>query len=243
MSINEAKWTVFLSLCASRIASFLLLTFFNCQAGIVSNFFHSFSNAAFASGIFIAWDNGKNLWTKLKWVIELYPLTAMWSSSSFGWDDSRRCLLDSCDSAIHACFAFGILLDSQLCASVSWGEQCLIVPFVHGINSSTGTSNFLLTFLKVSLYSPFWQLDCRLLFFSLLSGFSNLGLHCKPHIFRSVVAWFVVSISPDHKNPVGGFSFNNVSFVNPVQESDKLRFACTFQKSSVRFSCNTSRFA
>ena len=95
----------------------------------------------------------KKLWTKLKWVIELYPLPAMWSSSSFGWDDSTRCLLDSCASTIHACFVFGILLDSQLCASVSWGEQCLIVPFVHGINSSIGTSNFLLTFL-VSSFSP-----------------------------------------------------------------------------------------
>ena len=39
MSINVAKWTFFLSLCVSRITSFLLFTLFNCQAGIVSSFF------------------------------------------------------------------------------------------------------------------------------------------------------------------------------------------------------------
>ena len=39
MSFNVAKWTFFLSLCASRIASFLLLTFSTCHAGIVSSFF------------------------------------------------------------------------------------------------------------------------------------------------------------------------------------------------------------
>ena len=78
--------------------------------------------------------------------------------------------------------------------------------------------------------------------FSLFWAAFPIWVHTASHIFRSVVAWFVVSISPDHKIPVGGFSFNNVSFVNPVQESDKLRFACTFQKSSKRFSCNTSRF-
>ena len=44
----------FLSLCASRVTSFLLSILFNCQAGIVSNFFHSLSTAAFASGICIA---------------------------------------------------------------------------------------------------------------------------------------------------------------------------------------------
>ena len=44
----------FLSHCASRITSFLLVTFSICHAGVVSSFFHSLSTAAFASGIFIA---------------------------------------------------------------------------------------------------------------------------------------------------------------------------------------------
>ena len=33
---------------------------------------------------------------------------------------------------------------------------------------------------------------------------------------------------PDHMYPFGGFSFNDVNFVNLVQESDELRFASTF---------------
>ena len=39
-----------------------------------------------------------------------------------------------------------------------------------------------------------------------------------------------------------GFSFNGVNFVNPVHESDKFQSASTFQWSSMRHSCNTSRF-
>ena len=39
MSINVAKWTFSLSLCASRITSFLHQTFCSCQAGFVSSFF------------------------------------------------------------------------------------------------------------------------------------------------------------------------------------------------------------
>ena len=49
MSINVAKCTLFLSLRASRITSFLLLTFSSCHAGIVSSFFHSLSIAAFCT--------------------------------------------------------------------------------------------------------------------------------------------------------------------------------------------------
>ena len=35
--------------------------------------------------------------------------------------------------------------------------------------------------------------------------------------------------------PSGSFSFSFVNFVKPLQESDKHRFASTFQKSSIRF--------
>ena len=49
MSINLAKWTFFLSLCASRMTSFILFTLDNCHAGSFSSFSHSLSTAAFAS--------------------------------------------------------------------------------------------------------------------------------------------------------------------------------------------------
>ena len=48
------------------------------------------ATASFASGTFIAWGIGINLCTNLQWVNELYPLPAMWSSWSFGRDDSNR---------------------------------------------------------------------------------------------------------------------------------------------------------
>ena len=50
---------------ASSITSFLLLTFVRFHAENFSNFSHSLSTAAFASGIFIAWGIGINLCTKL----------------------------------------------------------------------------------------------------------------------------------------------------------------------------------
>ena len=63
MSVNVAKWTLFVSLCASIITSFLLLTFSNCHAGVLTSVFHSLSTAAFASRIFIACGMGINFWT------------------------------------------------------------------------------------------------------------------------------------------------------------------------------------
>ena len=57
-----------------------------------------------------------------------------------------------------------------------------------------------------------------------------------------VVPRMFVNVLLDHMYPFGGFSFNNVNFVNPVQESDKLLLASTFQKSSILISCNTRRF-
>ena len=105
------------------------------------------STAALTSRKFIAWSMGTNLWTKLWRVIELYRLPAMWSSWSFSRDDSGLCLVDSGASTLHACFVFGILLDSPRFASVSWNGKCFFVPFLHGIAASIGTSNFFLFFL------------------------------------------------------------------------------------------------
>ena len=64
-SINDAKWTYLPLFLASSITSFLFLTFVSCHVGIFFSFSHSFSTAAFESGIFMAWGIGINLWTKL----------------------------------------------------------------------------------------------------------------------------------------------------------------------------------
>ena len=95
MSINEAKWTFFLSLCASRITSYLFLT------GIVSRFFHPLSTAAFAFGILIACGIGINLCTTWQCVIEVNPSAAMWSSWFLDCRNSARCLVDSRDSTVQ----------------------------------------------------------------------------------------------------------------------------------------------
>ena len=80
MSIDGAKWTFFVSLCASKVTSFLLLTFPKFYAGIVSSYFHSVSTAAFATGIFMTCDIGINLCTKLYYVIEVNPFPVRRSS-------------------------------------------------------------------------------------------------------------------------------------------------------------------
>ena len=88
-----------------------------------------------------------------------------------------------------------------------------------------------------------WLLVCRVLLFSLLSGLSNFAPNFRPHILRSGSCLnFCQSPLPNHSYLLGGFSFNKVNFVNPFQESDKLRFVSTFQQSLILCSCNTSRF-
>ena len=91
LEVTYVHW----SLCASRITTFLLLTFSKLHAGIVSSFSHSLSTAAFASGIFILCGIGINLCTRVQCDIEVNPLLAMWFSWFFGWEDSTRCLVDS----------------------------------------------------------------------------------------------------------------------------------------------------
>ena len=78
--MNDAKWTVFHSFLASALTAFLFLTFVSCHAGIFSSCSHSFSTAAFASGIFMAWSIGKFCAQDCSWLNEFIPLPAMWSS-------------------------------------------------------------------------------------------------------------------------------------------------------------------
>ena len=71
------KWTFFESPCSSRITSFLFFTFSSCHAGIISSFCQSLSTAASAFVTSIACGCGINLWSKLYFVIEFYPLPSM----------------------------------------------------------------------------------------------------------------------------------------------------------------------
>ena len=84
-----------------------------------------------------------------------------------------------------------------------------------------------------------------------LSAFEHCRAHSSELLFPSEtklqatnyqVSWslelLLVSSRTAHI-PSGGFSFKTVNFVNPFQESDKLRFTSTFQQSFTRSSCNT----
>ena len=53
------------------------------------------------------------------------------------------------------------------------------------------------------------------------------------------VVSFLVSLSPDHVYPPGGFSLNTVNLVKPVHASDNFRSSSAFQLSSICFSTNT----
>ena len=88
MSINVAKWTFFLSLCASRTTSFLLFTLFSYHVGNFTSFSHSLSTAPFASGIFIAWGGVKNN------LVYQIVVTHRIVSFSFGRVGSKRFLVD-----------------------------------------------------------------------------------------------------------------------------------------------------
>ena len=67
----------------------------------------------------------------------------------------------------------------------------------------------------------------------LLSGFSHFGPDIKPQILRSGCLIFCESLPGPRISLWRVFSFNRVNFVNPFEESDKLRFASTFQQSSI----------
>ena len=146
MSINVAKSTFFLSLCASRITSFLLLTLSNCQAGIGSRFFHSLSTAAFASEFSsleaseLTCAPGCHVSSNCIFCLrcDLHDLLEDMIPNAFSWTHQPpRCThalsLESCwihHSSLHFPKA----------------KECIFVLFLHDIAASIGTSNFHFTF-------------------------------------------------------------------------------------------------
>ena len=102
------------------------------------------TTAASASGIFIASSIRINVRTRLQWFIELFPLTAIWSSWRLWRVPSIRFLVDSSASTMHAHF----VLQWSKTPQVSLYSSRLVV---QGIAAGIGTSNFLRTFLIISL--------------------------------------------------------------------------------------------
>ena len=220
------------------MTSFLLLIFSNCHAGNVSSFFHSLSTAAFASGIFIAWCIGMNLCTKWWCNFEFSPFPAMCSSWILFVTDSIlshgfKCFSNTTGSCF--CFrCFGVFFflyngfpDAALGErSFAWHRSChcslqlspcifndVFVLFITRINRINS--------LKFLAYSSFGFSIAHSCLSLLWAAFPNL-VQASGHKWsgRDVV-WIFVSPSPDHKNPFGGVSFNNVNLVKPFHESEK----------------------
>ena len=163
------------------------------------------------------------------------------------------CLHDTCMLCfLKSCWIHNSSLQFPETGSVSLFLCCTAWP--HPLELPTFSSVFegffvFITFQvdKINASQPsnimeFWLLVCPFLLFSLLIGFSNVRPYLRPHILRSGSCLNFCYSHLGRINRFGGFSINSVNFVNPSQESDKLRFASTFQQSSRRFSCNTSRF-
>ena len=151
--------------------------------------------------------------------------------------DSILCLVDSWASEIqlNLVFASDALAFSVFETTVSrvhaWGNSLL-----HGIAAAFDVSNFHLAFFIKSLCS-----SSLFLFFSSLSAFSNSYPRVRPHV---IWTWCRLDFCQSPPRPLflfGGVSFNHVNLTNPFHESDKLLFKSTFQQSSTRFSCMTSR--
>ena len=152
MSIKVAKWTFFLSLCASRITSFCLPTLSHCQTGIVfSSFFPcplllarpEFSSLEASEQTCAPNCNDLSncilspLCDHHDLLVELVPHASSW------FHEFLRC--------VHA-LSSGLLLDSSVSLTVARSLfKRFFVPILQGIAASMGISKRCLAFLMVSL--------------------------------------------------------------------------------------------
>ena len=113
---------------------------------IFSCFAHSFSTAAFASGIFNAWGIGMNLWPRLWWVKEFIPFAVMWSWWCLCPAPSSLGLVYSSASTTQACFVMRFPI-------LRWVSPLLFIGILQGIAAGIGTDNFLRAAFIVSLNS------------------------------------------------------------------------------------------
>ena len=148
MSIKVAKWTFFVSLCASRITSFWLLSLSNCQSGIV------FRASSIPYPLLLARP-------------EFSSLEASEQTCAPNCNDLPNCILSPlCDQndllvdlvphasswfhellrCMHA-LSFGLLLDSSLSLTVARSFlRRFFVSILQGIAASIGISQRCLAF-------------------------------------------------------------------------------------------------
>ena len=195
-------------------------------------FSHYVSNAACASGIFRVREIGIKLCTRLWWLNEFIPFSAIWSSWYLWGFPNTRTLTDSPASTIKAYFV--------LCSPIVRQVSLLLrhTEALQGIAAGIGMSNFLRAFFMVCLNSSssvqrkryhVTILHCRPLVSPRFDS-SDICFYMSGHNLSGCeVDCFLVSLFPDHVYPPGGISLNIVNLKKPVHVSDNSRSPSTFQ--------------
>ena len=251
MSINVATSTFFLSLYASRMISFLLpvsMQDFSRASPLIYPLLLSHPESSSLGARELIYAPSCNDWS-----VDLHPFSAVWSSWFLGKEHFKRCLVDSWASTLQAYFSRKSRCSYSL-VSRDFLAHCL-VSIVQGVASFKEISNFFPAWLMVSWHSSSSRSmkDIRLGFRALSSFCFSIAHSCFPGFWAAfdmprqisghkssglVVAWICVRRSPDHMCPGGGFFFNNLTFVSPVHEPDKVRRS---KHRWYAFSCITSR--
>ena len=213
-SINDAKWTFLPLVLVSSITSFLFLTFVSCHAGMFSNFSHSFSTAAIASGIKNAWGIGMTLCARQQWVTEFIPFAVMWSGWGLCPAPSSLGLVHSSASTTQAYFVLRFPI-------LRWISPLLFIGILQGTSGFLCELEFFVVWLNEEFSSgvfEFWFLDTPSLFCCCIG---HKFPHIRPYIIRTRGCLFPRNVPPwTMKYPSGGLSCNKINLVNPVHASD-----------------------
>ena len=140
MSINDAKWTFLLSVCASQITYFLLLTF-QIPCWDCLELFPFLVHGRFCTR------DLHRLWHRNKLVHQIVTKHRSKSFSwSLGWEDSSCCLVDSWDSTIRPYIVLNSFSLPLICITfVILGWTILL----HGMAGAIGLSNFFMRFWEL----------------------------------------------------------------------------------------------
>ena len=224
-SIGACSWT-----------SLLPLTL-DSHPGSFFDLSHSLSTATCASGIFIAWGKRMGLCTRLQWVMEFYPLSAIcswWPLSSLSW------LRDLCDS-----WASIFMLRNRLVNFVVAGFEVMFPEHACDLHV-TADSICDSKFLRASFIFEFQMFQSnmtnssqssRLSFaqccFSFCLKIFDLLVHTSGHVCSGLdVACIFVLLSQRPHFSWGGAWFSIVKWVNSVNGHDSFWSPSTFLSSS-----------
>ena len=224
VSINVPKWTSFLSFCASRMTSFLLLTLSSFYAGIASSFFHSLPTAAFASGNFRQRHRNKFAHQILmSHCVVSFACDVVFTIFRWRWFQTLPRGFMSFHNASILCFwnCVGciVLRFSFLKAGGTFSQlvpqHCRVhVPFQI---SPRVLHNFFVFFVfrinwidatQSSSIIEFRLLVCPFLLLSLFWATLPIVVHTSGHTLSGpVVAWIFVSLPPDPYIPLEVFLY------------------------------------